>query len=85
MKEFVGFFRSSEKAANLMSMQGLRDSVMPVISSKGSFLMYKAAGAVSQSTSRKKSGLFIGTRGSAVIAPPGGKRVRFSEQQAPPS
>lgn len=58
------------KHRNLLSVQGLRDAVMPVISSKGSFQMYKAAGAVVPSSSRKKTGLFVGTHGSDVITPP---------------
>ena len=40
--------------------------------------MYKAAGAVVQSSSRKKAGIFVSTRGSAVIQTQA-KQVRFSE------
>lgn len=45
-EDFVSFFKKSDRNGTLLTLQGLRDSVMPVIMSHGSFHMYKAAGSV---------------------------------------
>ncbi len=43
-EDFISFFKKNNKNSTLLNMQGLRDCVMPVIMSNGSFHMYQAAG-----------------------------------------
>lgn len=70
-EDFISFFKRSDRNATLLSVQGLRDAVMPVIMSRGSFHIYKAAASVLASESRGGLG-----KRRTMYSP--SKRVRFS-------